>query len=83
MQVSLQRNGDQWFVVVPDEFVQQHELREGDPVHLLAHGQPETLITKEKPARKYSLDELLAEMPKEVPLVEGWDEMPSVGLERW
>lgn len=83
MQVSLQRNGDQWFVVVPDEFVQQHELREGDPVHLLAHGQPETLVTKEKSARKYSLEELLAEMPNEVPLVKGWNEMPSVGLERW
>lgn len=83
MQVSLQRNGDQWFVVVPDEYVKLHELKEGDPVHLPAHGQPETLVTKEKPARKYSLEELLAEMPKEVPLVEGWDEMPSVGLERW
>lgn len=83
MQVSLQRNGDQWFIVVPDEFVKQHELKEGDPVHLLTPNQPETLVTKGKPARKYSLDELLAEMPKEVPLVEGWDEMPSVGLERW
>lgn len=63
MQVSLQCNGDQWFVVVPDEFVKQHELKEGDPVYLLAYGQPETLVIKEKPARKYSLDELLAEMP--------------------
>lgn len=83
MQVSLQRNGDEWFVVVPNQFVKQHELKEGNLVHLLAHGQPETLVTKEKPARKYTLEELLAEMPKEVPLVEGWNEMPAVGLERW
>lgn len=81
MQVTLQRNGDEWFVVVPNQFVEQHELKEGNPIQLLAHDQPETLVTKEKPARKYSLDELLAEMPKEVPLVEGWDEMPSVGRE--
>lgn len=81
MQFSLQRNGDQWFVVVPDEYVKLHELKEGDPVHLLTQHQPETLVTKEKPARKYSLEELLAEMPKEVPLVEGWDETGSIGRE--
>ncbi|QXR34676.1 AbrB/MazE/SpoVT family DNA-binding domain-containing protein [Alcaligenes aquatilis] len=81
MQVSLQRNGDQWFVVVPDEFVKQHELKEGNPVHLFAHSQQESAVDSDKAARKYSLEELLAEMPKEVPLVEGWDEMPSVGRE--
>lgn len=83
MQVSLQRNGDQWFVVVPDGFVNQHKLQEGDPVHLLTQNRPDALVAKKKPARKYTLEELLAEMPKEVPLVEGWEGMPSVGLERW
>lgn len=39
------------------------------------------LIAKEKLARKYTLEELLAEMPKEVPLVEGGDEMRSIGRE--
>lgn len=75
MQVSLQSTDEQRFVVVPDEFIKQHELKEGDPVHLLAHGQPEALIAKKKLARKYTLEELLAEMPKEVPPVEGWDAM--------
>jgi AbrB family looped-hinge helix DNA binding protein len=31
---------------------------------------------------KYKLSELLAEMPDTLPMVEGWDEMPSVGLEK-
>ena len=32
---------------------------------------------------KYKLSELLAEMPETLPMVEGWDEMPSVGLEKY
>jgi antitoxin ChpS len=36
----------------------------------------------EAPARpRYKLADLMAEMPRGLPSVEGWDEMPSVGLE--
>lgn len=30
---------------------------------------------------RYKLADLMAEMPEGLPRVEGWDEMPSVGLE--
>ncbi len=30
---------------------------------------------------RYKLANLMAEMPQGLPRVEGWDEMPSVGLE--
>lgn len=39
-------------------------------------------MTIEAPMRpRYRLANLMAEMPQELPRVEGWDEMPSVGLE--
>lgn len=81
MQVTLQRRGDEWFVVVPDEFVKQQQLKEGDYVHLLAHSKSESTVGRDRPARRYTLKELLAEMPDEVPRVEGWEEMPSAGRE--
>lgn len=45
------------------------------------HRQLENTVGSDKSARKYSLEELIAEMPDELPRVEGWDEMPSVGRE--
>ncbi len=39
-------------------------------------------MTIEAPTRpRYKLVDLMAEMPQGLPRVEGWDEMPSVGLE--
>ena len=32
---------------------------------------------------KYKLSDLLAEMPETLPMVEEWDEMPNVGLEKY
>lgn len=40
------------------------------------------LTTKVERRPKYQLSELLAEMPETLPMVEGWDDMPSVGLEK-
>lgn len=40
------------------------------------------LVPIETPTRpRYSLADLMAEMPQGLPRVEGWDEMPSVGSE--
>jgi antitoxin ChpS len=39
-------------------------------------------MTVEAPTKpRYKLADLMAEMPQGLPSVEGWDEMPSVGLE--
>jgi len=39
-------------------------------------------MTVEAPTRpRYKLADLMAEMPQGLPRVEGWDEMPSLGLE--
>lgn len=39
-------------------------------------------MTVEAPSRpRYKLADLMAEMPEGLPLVEGFDEMPAVGLE--
>lgn len=66
-------------MTVPKAFIEQNQLHEGAQVELLVEGARMTVTATRK--RRYKLEELLAEMPDELPRVEGWDEMQPVGKE--
>jgi len=76
---SLRRAGGSLVMTVPKAFIDQNGLGEGSQVELHLRGRK---MTVEAPARpRYRLSDLMAEMPRGLPRVEGWDEMPPVGLE--
>ncbi len=67
-------------MTVPKAFVDQNQLQDGSQVELSVRGK--TMMIKVPGRPRYQLSELLAEMPNGLPRVEGWDEMPAIGLER-
>lgn len=76
---TLRKAGGSLVMTVPKAFVDQNGLGEGSQVELHLMGKT---MTVEAPTRlRYRLADLMAEMPQGLPRVEGWDEMPSVGLE--
>ncbi|HNS58187.1 MULTISPECIES: AbrB/MazE/SpoVT family DNA-binding domain-containing protein [Nitrosomonas] len=76
---TLRKAGGSLVMTVPKSFIEQNGLSEGSQVELHLHGKK---MTVEAPARpRYKLADLMAEMPKGLPRVEGWDEMSPVGLE--
>ena len=66
-------------MTVPKAFIEQNGLLDGSQVELQLTGKTMTVYARAKPS--YRLADLMAEMPDGLPRVEGWDEMPSVGLE--
>lgn len=76
---TLRRAGGSLVMTVPKAFIDQNGLGEGSQVELQLQGKTLTVEASTRP--RYKLAELLAEMPQGLPLVPGWDEMPSVGLE--
>lgn len=79
MQQTLRRAGGSLVMTVPKAFIEQNQLQEGSQVDLMLEGTRMTISAVSKP--RYKLQELLDEMPDELPLVEGWDAMPPVGKE--
>lgn len=76
---TLRKAGGSLVMTVPKAFIDQNGLAEGSQVELHLLG---TKMTVEAPTRpRYHLADLMAEMPQGLPLVEGWDEMTSIGLE--
>ena len=76
---TLRKAGGSLVMTVPKTFIEQNGLGEGSQVKLHLSGRK---MTVESPARpRYKLADLMAEMPLGLPRVEGWDEIPSVGLE--
>ncbi|MFT0851837.1 AbrB/MazE/SpoVT family DNA-binding domain-containing protein [Achromobacter sp. F4_2707] len=76
---TLRKAGGSLVMTVPKVFVEQNGLSEGSQVELHLQGKK---MTVEAPARpRYKLTDLMAEMPEGLPRAEGWEEMPSVGLE--
>lgn len=65
-------------MTIPKAFIEQNHLQEGAQVELQLEG---ARLTVEVPRRRYKLDDLLAEMPRNLPRVKGWDEMSAVGRE--
>jgi len=76
---TLRRAGGSLVMTVPKSFVEQNGLAEGSHVELKLLGKKMTVEAPSRP--RYKLADLMAEMPEGLPRVEGWDEMPSVGLE--
>ncbi|MGP1692410.1 MAG: AbrB/MazE/SpoVT family DNA-binding domain-containing protein [Giesbergeria sp.] len=76
---NLRKVGGSVMLAVPPAFLDQLHLQAGATVGLVVdHGR---LVMEPKAKPRYTLAELMAEMPDGLPRVEGWDEMPSVGLE--
>lgn len=76
---TLRKAGGSLVMTVPKVFVEQNGLGEGSQVELHLQGRK---MTVEAPTRPhYKLADLMAEMSEGLPRVEGWEEMPSVGLE--
>ena len=76
---SLRRAGGSLVMTVPSAFVEQNALFNGSQVELHLAGETMTIRAPTKP--RYKLADLMAEMPDGLPRVEGWEEMPTVGLE--
>jgi antitoxin ChpS len=77
---TLRRAGGSLVMTVPKAFIEQNHLQEGSQVELFLEGSCLTIDAPTK--RRYKLEELLAEMSNgKLPRVDGWDEMPHVGLE--
>lgn len=76
---TLRKAGGSLVMTVPKVFVEQNGLGEGSQVELHLQGKK---MTVEAPVRRrYKLTDLMAEMSEGLPRVDGWEEMPSVGLE--
>ena len=76
---TLRKAGGSLVMTVPKAFVEQNALTEGSQVELHFQGKKMTIQAPNRP--RYRLADLMAEMPQGLPRAEGWDEMPSVGLE--
>jgi antitoxin ChpS len=76
---TLRKAGGSLVMTVPKAFIEQNSLSEGSQVELHLQGKKMTIEAPSRP--RYKLAELMAEMQEGLPRVEGWDEMPSVGLE--
>ena len=77
---TLRKAGGSLVMTVPKVFIEQNGLSEGSQVELHLLGNKMTVESHSRP--HYRLADLMAEMPEGLPGVEGWEEMPAVGLER-
>ena len=76
---TLRKAGGSLVMTVPKAFVEQNGLSEGSQVELHLKGKKMTVVAPVRP--RYKLADLMSEMSEGLPRVEGWEEMPSVGLE--
>jgi antitoxin ChpS len=76
---TLRRAGGSLVMTVPKAFVEQNLLQDGSQVDLLLEGARMTVSAPRQ--HRYTLKDLLAEMPGELPRAEGWDAMRPVGKE--
>lgn len=76
---TLRKAGGSLVMTVPKAFIEQNGLSDGSQVELCLIGKKMTVEAPSRP--RYKLADLMAEMPDGLPSVEGWDDMPSVGLE--
>lgn len=77
---TLRKAGGSLVMTVPKAFIEQNGLSEGSQVELQLLGKKMTVEAPTRP--RYKLADLIAEMPQGLPRVEGWEDMPPVGLEK-
>ncbi len=81
MMQSLRRSGGSLVMTIPKLFIEQNGLHDGSTVELKLAGSKLMIEADTKP--KYKLADLMAEMPEDIPMVLGWDDMPSLGMEKY
>ncbi|QIW16145.1 hypothetical protein A4G20_07280 [Pasteurellaceae bacterium RH1A] len=80
MQLQIKKWGNSAAVRLPQAVLAQFQLSENDHFNVEIHR--DSLVLKPIKPKKYDIKTLMAEMQEGLPLVEGWDEMPAVGLEK-
>lgn len=68
---SLRRSGGSLVMTIPKAFIEQNNLHAGSTVELKLSGNKLTIEANTRP--KYKLADLMAEMPNEMPMLQGWD----------
>ncbi|MDO4698809.1 MAG: AbrB/MazE/SpoVT family DNA-binding domain-containing protein [Pasteurellaceae bacterium] len=81
MQLQIKKWGNSAAVRIPQAILAQLQLKEDD-LCLVEVRDNSLVLSPAKPKKQYDLKSLLAEMPEELPRVEGWDELSDVGLEK-
>jgi antitoxin ChpS len=76
---TLRKAGGSLVMTVPKAYVDLNGLADGSQVELHLHGKKMTVEAPKRP--RYKLADLMAEMPKGLPRIDDWDDMPTVGLE--
>lgn len=76
---TLRKSGGSLVMTIPKAFIEQNNLKDGASIEVQLNGRE--LILKAPKRPRYTLAQLMTEMPKELPMVEGWDEMTSLGSE--
>lgn len=79
MKLNVQKWGNSAAIRLPAAVLAQMGAKVGDVFEMELKGD-EASIRLAKP--KYTLAQLLAEMPEGLPRVPGWDAMPDVGKEQ-
>ena len=80
MRQTAKKADDASVLTVPRSFLEQNRLSAGNHVEL--EFPSKKISTQIVVQPRYKLADLLAGMPEGLPRIAGWDEMPSVGLER-
>ena len=75
---SLRRAGGSLVMTVPKAFIDQNNLHDGSQVNLFLEGDHMTITAKRN---RYSIADLMSEMPNGLPKIDSWDDMPETGLE--
>ncbi|MDP8051055.1 AbrB/MazE/SpoVT family DNA-binding domain-containing protein [Pasteurella atlantica] len=79
MQIQIKKWGNSAAIRLPQAFLSQLNLSNNDNLDIEISDN--SLVLRPVNKVKYDLKNLLNEMPNGLPRVEGWDEIPSVGLE--
>lgn len=79
MQLQVKKWGNSSAIRIPQTILAQFGVKENDQFDVEIDNQALVL----RPAKKgYSLQELMDEMPNGLPIIEEWDNMTDVGLEK-
>jgi len=76
---TLRKSGGSIIITVPQLYIEQNHLSAGDSVDLRIDGPCMTVQPARRP--RYSLAQLLAEMPEGLPRLPEWENMPPAGQE--
>ena len=79
MKLTIQKWGNSAALRLPVSFLAHTNTRIGAFLDVQPIEGGKVVVAAGKP--KYKLADLLAESPTELPMVDGWDDMPAVGRE--